>query len=144
MHALPVPRVGYSAPPDQSAERMSHAPSLYTDIAESILEHAQAITRLPAGRPDAGGRDGTAYELAFARHVNAMRVLAVAYIDPLPDRELVRALKTLSSDVPGVFVQLADGAIELIVDNPGRQHKVKLWNRQQLLKNEQDDRFEDD
>ena len=122
-------------------------PNVHTEVAESILEHAQAITRLSAARldpgsPDAGGLGDGVVASACAGHVNAMRVLAVPYIDPLPDRELVRALRTLAADVPGVFVHLADGAIELIVDNPARQLKVKLWNRAQLLKNEEEDEFE--
>ena len=117
-------------------------PNVHTEVAESILEHAQAINRLYAARLDAGGSGDGDYASACAGHVNAMRVLAVPYIDPLPDRELVRALRMLVADVPGVFVHLADGAIELIVDNPARQLKVKLWNRVQLLKNEEEDEFE--
>ena len=115
---------------------MSNNHNVYTEIAESILEHAEAITRL-----DADGMDDVAYEAAYASHVNAMRLLAVAHMDPLPDRELVRKLKSLSGNMPGVYVQLADGAVELIVDAANKQHRFKLWNRQQLLKNEDDDEF---
>lgn len=113
-------------------------PNIYTDIAESILEHAAAITRL-----DANGMGEAAYETAYASHVNAMRLLAVAHVDPQPDRELVRKLKTLSGNMPGVYVQLADGAIQLIIDTASKQHKFNLWTRQQLLKNEEEDDFMD-
>ena len=63
----------------------------------------------------------------------------MSYVDPHPDRELVRQLRALSGDVPGVFVHLVDGALELIVDSASRQHKFKLWTRRQLMKNEEDE-----
>ena len=114
---------------------MNPSLNIYTDIAESILEHAAAITRL-----DAEGMGGvTGYETGYAVHVNAMRVLAVAHVDPQPDREFVRELRRLAGNLPGVFVQIADGAIQLIIDTASRQHKLKLWTRLQLLKNEEDD-----
>lgn len=113
---------------------MSNHNSVQTDIAESILEHAEAITRL-----DADGMDPPAYDAAVASHVGAMRLVAVPHMDPQPDRELVRKLRTLSGAVPGVHVQLVDGAIQLIVDAASRQHRIKLWNRQKLSKNEEDD-----
>ena len=97
---------------------------IYTEVAESILEHATAIARLDA---DALGADE--YDATYA----------VSYVDPHPDRELVRQLRALSGDVPGVFVHLVDGAVELIVDSASRQHKFKLWTRRQLMKNEEDE-----
>ena len=112
---------------------MSSNHNAYTDVATAILEHAETITRL-----DADGMDQTAYEAAVAGHVNAMRLLAVPHMEPQPDRELLRNLKNLSARMPGVYVQLADGTIQLIVDAARRQHKFKLWNRRQLEKNEED------
>lgn len=113
---------------------MDPAPNICTDIAESILEHAAAITRL-----NASTMGDAAYEAAYVSHVNAIRLVAVAHVDPHPDRELVRKLKALSGNVPGVFVHLADGAIQLIVDTGTMQHKFKLWTREQLRKNEEDE-----
>lgn len=107
---------------------------IHTDIAESILEHAESISRL-----DGAGLDPVAYAAAYASHVNAIRLLAVPHMDPQPDRELMRRLKQLSGTVPGVQVRLADGAIQLIVDAARNQHRFKLWNREQMRKNEEED-----
>ena len=80
----------------------------------------------------------------YADSADAIRLLAVSHVDPQPDREFVRELRTKSGQVPGVFVQFADGAIELVVDAVRRQHRFPLWNREQLLKNEEpDDAIED-
>jgi hypothetical protein len=108
--------------------------NIYTDVAESILDHAASIARL-----DSRAMGGAAYDTAVAGHVHAMRLLAVEHVDPQPDRELVRKLKALAGDFPGVFVQLSDGAIQLVIDTASRQHKVKLWTRRQLLRNEEDE-----
>lgn len=113
---------------------MNPSPDIYTEIAESILEHAAAITRL-----DANAIGDAAYEAAYVGHVNSIRLVAVAHVDPHPDRELVRKLKALSGGVPGVFVHIADGAIQLIIDTATMQHKFKLWTRQQIKKNEEDE-----
>jgi len=113
---------------------MSDTTNVYTELAESILEHAEAIARL-----DAGHMDDAAYQSAYADHVAAMRLLAVPHMDPQPDFELVRKLRTLSGNFEGVFVHLADGAVQLIIDSVGRQHKVKLWNRRQFERNEEDE-----
>lgn len=113
---------------------MSDNNNVYTELAESILEHAEAIARLDAGR-----MGDAAYEAAYADHVAAMRLLAVPHMDPQPDFELVRKLRSLSGNFEGVFVHMADGAVQLIIDSVGRQHKVKLWNRRQLERNEEDE-----
>ena len=113
---------------------MSDNNNVYTELAESILEHAESIARLDAGR-----MGGAAYEAACADHVAAMRSLAVPHMDPQPDFELVRKLRSLSGNFEGVFVHLADGAVQLIIDSAGRQRKVKLWNRRQFERNEEDD-----
>ena len=112
---------------------MSSSNDALTETAEAILEHAQSITRLDR---DMGAG---AYESAYSTHVRAMRLLAVPHMDPQPDRGLVRSLRNLSASFPGVYVQLIDGAIQLVIDTASRQHKVKLWNRRQLLKNEEED-----
>jgi hypothetical protein len=113
---------------------MNSTPNIYTDIAESILEHAASITRL-----DAEVMGDAAYEATYASHVNAIRLIAVTHVDPHPDRELVRQLKALSGNVSGVFVQLTDGALQLIIDTVSMQHKFKLWTQRQILKNEEDE-----
>ena len=113
---------------------MSSNNDVYTELAESILEHAEAIARLDSGR-----MDEAAYDAAYADHVAAMRSLAVPHMDPQPDFELVRKLRSLSGHFEGVFVHLADGAVQLIIDSASRQHKVKLWNRRQMERNEEDD-----
>lgn len=112
---------------------MSSNHDALTEIAEAILEHAQSISCLD------GNMGAAAYEAAYSTHVRAMRLLAVPHMDPQPDRELVRSLRNLSASVTGVHVQMADGAIQLVIDTASRQHKVKLWNRRQLLKNEEED-----
>ncbi len=103
-----------------------------TEIAESILEHAQSISRLDA---DMGA---AAYESAYSSHVRAIRLLAVPHMDPHPDRQLVRSLRNLAAGVDGVHVHLTDGGIQLIIDTARRQHKLKLWNRRQLAENEEE------
>ena len=113
---------------------MSSNPSIQADIADAILDHAAAITRL-----DGDGMKPAAYAAAYSSHVEAIRLLAVSHVDPRPDREFVRELKARSGQVPGVFVQFVDGAIELVVDAARRQHRFQLWNRAQLLKNEEPD-----
>lgn len=113
---------------------MNNNDNIYQDLAESILEHAEGIARLDAARMDAA-----AYDSMYADHVAAMRSLAVPYVDPQPDFELVRKLRSLSGDFDGVFVHTVDGALELIIDNASRQHKVKLWNRRQYERNEEED-----
>lgn len=112
--------------------------SIYTDIAESILEHAAAVASL-----DARAMGGVAYDAAYASHVSAMRLIAVAHVDPQPDREFVRNLRIQSGNVPGVFVQLDDGAIRLVIDTASQQHRFNLWTHRQLLKNEEEDDFLD-
>lgn len=111
---------------------MSSNPTIHTEIAESILEHAHSIARLDSHMAAA------AYESAYANHVRAIRMLAVPHMDPLPDRELVRSLRNLSGGVPGVHLHMHDGSIQLIVDTASRQHKIMLWNRRQLLANEEE------
>ncbi|MDQ3288985.1 MAG: hypothetical protein M3Q42_12150 [Pseudomonadota bacterium] len=108
--------------------------NIYQDLAESILEHAEAIARLDADR-----MDEAAYESTYADHVGSMRSLAVPYVDPQPDFELVRKLKSLSGNFEGVFVHLVDGSLELIIDSASRQRKVKLWNRRQYERGEEED-----
>lgn len=108
--------------------------NIYTDLAESILEHAESIARLDANRMDAA-----AYETMYADHVAAMRSVAVPHMDPQPDFKLVRKLRNLAGNFDGVFVHMVDGAVQLIIDSATRQHKVKLWNRRQFDRNEEED-----
>lgn len=109
-----------------------HDQEPYAEIAEAILDHAQSISRLD------GDMGAAAYQAALSSHVRAMRLLAVAHMDPQPDRQFVRQLRTLSGNAAGVFVHMIDGAIELVIDAASKQQKIKLWNRRQLLKNEEE------
>lgn len=112
---------------------MADKDSVYEDLAESILEHAEAIARLDAGRADEA-----AYESTCADHVAAMRSLAAPHMEPQPDMSLVRTLKSRSRDFTGVFVALVDGVVQLTIDAADRQHKVKLLSRKHLENEEQD------
>lgn len=112
---------------------MSNDNDPHAEIADAIVEHAQSISRLDS---DMGAR---AYQAAYTSHVQAMRLLAVAHMDPQPDRQFVRHLRNVSASADGVFVHMVDGAIELVIDTASKQHKVRLWNRRQLLKGEEED-----
>ena len=112
---------------------MSNDDTPQAEIAESILEHAQSIARLDRHMGAA------AYDAAYSTHVRAMRVLAVPHMDPQPDRELIRNLRNRSAHFPGVYLQMIEGTILVIVDTANRQHTVKLWNRREMMKNEEDE-----
>jgi len=99
----------------------------YSDTADAIVEHAEAMTRLDARRLDAA-----AFDAAVAEHQHAIRVLAVSHIDPLADRTFFKALKAASLRVPGVFAHIPDGIIELIVDTARGQRRFELWNAREL------------
>lgn len=111
---------------------MSHS-TICTETAESILEHAAAMARLDA---DALGAEG--YKAACETRIRAIRLIAVSHVDPQPDRELVRQLRGLSADIPGVFVHLVDGEVEVIVDSASAQHAFTLWTHRQMRADEQD------
>jgi hypothetical protein len=101
--------------------------SAYTETADSIVEHAEAMTRLDARRLDA-----SAFDAAIAEHVHAIRVLAVSHIDPLADRAFFKVLKAATSRVPGVFAHIPEGIIELLVDTTRGQVRFELWNAREL------------
>ncbi|GAB1596726.1 hypothetical protein [Lysobacter claricitrinus] len=101
--------------------------SAYTDVAEAIVDHADAIARLSAQRLDA-----TAFDAAIDEHVHAIRVLAVSHIDPLADRAFFKAIKLATSRVDGVFVHIPDGIIEFIIDTARGQRRFELWNAKEL------------
>lgn len=107
------------------------SPNPYTDTAESIVEHACAITRL-----DAHALGEAAYAERVAGHVHAMRVLATAHVDPTLDRAFFKALQAVSARADGVFVRFADGVVNVIVDNTGgqrpRQHRFDLLSPAQI------------
>lgn len=81
------------------------------ETAASVIEQAQAIGRLD---PAAAGAE--AYETAVAEHVRAARVLAAPHVDPALDRAFHRALQAAAAAADGVYVQFADGLVQLIVD----------------------------
>lgn len=99
----------------------------YTETADAIVEHAEAITRLNARRLDAA-----AFEAAVDEHVHAIRVLGVSYVDPLADRAFFKTLKAATLRAPGVFVHIPDGIIELIVETARGQRRFELWNAREL------------
>ena len=101
--------------------------SIYAEIAESIVEHAEALTRLDPRRLAA-----SAFDRAVAEHVHAIRVLAVPHVDPLADRAFFKAVKAASLRVPGVFVHIPDGIVEFLVDTARGQVTFELWNAREL------------
>lgn len=103
----------------------------YDDTAQSVLEHADALARL-----DAAGRGD--YETASARHIHAMRVLALPHLDPTPDRAFYKALKAASGGHADVFVEWIDNGIRFTVDSRVRRHRFMLWNRAQMARGEED------
>lgn len=103
------------------------SPDPYTDTADSIVEHAHAITRLDIEALGEAGADA-----ALARHLQAMRVLAAAHVDPTPDRGFFKALKAATARTTGVFVHLDDGVIGFIVDHPQQQLRFELLSPRQL------------
>lgn len=113
---------------------MTSDSDIHGDIALSILEHADAI-----GRLDRAGMGPDAYDAAVSTHVSAMRLMAVPHMDPQPDRQLVRKLGEFSGRTAGVHVRLAEGAILVIVDGASRQHTIRLWNREQFERGEEDE-----
>lgn len=112
------------------------APNAYTDTADSIVEHAQAITRL-----DARELGETAYTDTVARHVHAIRVLATAYVDPILDRAFFKELKAASLRADGVHVHFAEGVVGVIVDGRARQHRFALLSPAQFERRGDEDEF---
>lgn len=91
----------------------------YSDIAESVIDHARSIARLVTHAPGDGP-----FRSAVDEHVRTMRVLAAEHVDPQPDRRFLKALAALAGD--GVFVRYEDGVILVIVDNPHEQQRFEL------------------
>lgn len=115
---------------------MPTSPSPYTETAESIVEHACAITRL-----DALALGETAYADAVAGHVQAMRVLAAAHVDPTLDRGFFKELRSAATRADGVFVHFVDGAVNIIIDARTRQHRFDLLSPAQIERRGEDDGF---
>lgn len=101
--------------------------STYAEIADAIVEHAEAMTRLGARRLDAG-----AFDAAVAEHVHAIRVLAVSHIDPVADRAFFKAIKASTLRTTGVYAHIPDGIIEFLVDTARGQVRFELWNAREL------------
>lgn len=105
--------------------------SSYSEIADAVIEHAEAIARLDARRLDAA-----AFDAAVAEHVRAIRVLAVSHVDPVADRVFFKALKAASLRTDGVFVHIPDGIVEFLVDTARGQQRFALWNARELREGE--------
>ena len=101
--------------------------SVFAEIADAIVDHAEAMTRVDARRLDAA-----AFEAAAQEHVHAIRVLAAPHVDPLADRAFFKALKAATLRAPGVFVHIPDGVVEFLVDTPRGQRRFELWNAREL------------
>lgn len=101
--------------------------SPYSEIADALVEHAEAMTRLDAKRLDAA-----AFDAAVAEHVHAIRVLAVSHVDPVADRAFFKAIKAASLRAAGVFVHIPDGIVEFLVDTARGQRRFALWNAREL------------
>lgn len=97
------------------------------EVAESIIEHAEAMTRLDRG--EVGPR---AYGAAVDTLVHTIRVLAVPHIGRTIDRAFYKAIKAASMPVTGVSVELQDGVVGFLVDTRTRQHAFDLLNAEQL------------
>lgn len=98
-----------------------------SEFAESIIEHAEAMTRLDRG--ESGPR---AYTQALDTLVHTIRVLAVPHVGRSVDRAFYKAIKAASMAVPGVSVELQDGVVTFLVDTRTRQHGFELLNAEQL------------
>lgn len=101
--------------------------SAFAEIADAIVDHAEAMTRLDARRLDAA-----AFDAAVADHVHAIRVLALPHVDPLADRAFFKALKAASLRARGVFVHIPDGIVEFLVDTARGQRRFVLWNAKEM------------
>lgn len=112
---------------------MSHA---YIETAESVVEHALAITRLDARQLGEAG-----HAAAVATYVHAMRLLAAAHVDPSLDRAFHKALMSAVARAPGVAVRLVDGVLGVIVDGADRQHRFALLSPAQVERRGEDDPF---
>lgn len=97
------------------------------EVADSIIEHAEAMTRLDRG--DIGPR---AYGVAVDTLIHTIRVLAVPHIGRSIDRAFYKAIKAASMPAPGVSVELQDGVVTFRIDTRTRQHAFELLNAQQL------------
>lgn len=104
----------------------SHA-SAYTEIAEAIVDHAVALTRL-----DVRTLGAAAYRNAVSDHIHSMRVLATPHVDPTPDRAFLKQLRATSAGVADVFVHFDDGVIAVIVDHRDGQHRFDLLSPAQV------------
>jgi len=93
----------------------------YIETAESIVEHALAITRL-----DGRELGADEYDTRYAHHLHAMRLLAAPHVDPSLDRAFLKAITTAAAGAPGVAVRLVDGRLGVIVDSADRQHRFEL------------------
>lgn len=122
-------RVPPRRPPPGDNDAMANQ---YTDTAQSIVEHAEALSRL-----DSRGVPADDYARAVDVLVHAMRVLGVSHVDPWPDRAFLKELRQRAAGVPGVSVHMEQGAIELIVDAVRQQHVFRLWNAKQLRDGEE-------
>lgn len=100
--------------------------SVCTEIAESIVEHAEALARLDPAMP------ARAWNTQFAAHVHAIRVLAAPHVAPRLDLAFYRDLRQAAGRVEGVFVHLRGSTAEFLVDTGRGQQKFELWSPQQL------------
>lgn len=98
----------------------------HDDLADSIIEHAEAMARLD---PHLSAR---AWNEALAGHVRAIRVLAAAWVGAGVDRPFYKALKAASLRAEGVFVHTPGGRVEFLVDTRRGQHRFDLLSTREL------------
>ncbi|WP_462114976.1 hypothetical protein [Lysobacter xanthus] len=101
--------------------------SAFSDTADAIVDHAEAIARLDPRRLDA-----TAFDAALAAHVHAIRVLGMPHVEPHADRAFFKALKASSMRADGVYVHIPDGIVEFLVDTARGQARFALWNAREM------------
>lgn len=95
--------------------------SAFTEVAESIVEHAVALTRL-----DRRQQPARTWQATFDEHVQAIRLLAAPHLAAGVDRTFLKALQRTAQRADGVFVHLPGEEIEILVDTRADQLRFAL------------------
>lgn len=101
--------------------------SAFTEVAESIIEHAVALTRL-----DRRVQPARSWQATFDEHVDAIRLLAAPHLAAGVDRSFLKALQRAAQQVEGVFVHRPDDDVEVMVDTRAGPLRFTLWSPARL------------
>ncbi|GAB2510567.1 hypothetical protein [Lysobacter humi (ex Lee et al. 2017)] len=101
--------------------------SAFNEVAESIVEHAVALTRL-----DRREQPARRWQAMFDEHVHAIRLLAAPHLAAGVDRSFLKALQRTAQRADGVFVHLPGDEVELLVDTRAGQLRFTLWSPARL------------